>query len=137
MPVIENTTATTGDIQSGSIVLTWPQVTGSSPDQYPQHYGYQLTYTETNKRHQSTNTNKRYQSESNLINVTHVANNETNSHNVSGLDYNTLYMIEIYPYREMSGDREISDQGYQPLTVKTSCTGKKQSTISTHTVHQT
>ncbi|KAK2159425.1 hypothetical protein LSH36_153g00013 [Paralvinella palmiformis] len=94
---------------NNSITVRW-EIIKSIPESLIQFYGYAVKYRETNVTNYTE-----------VVSRTHNSSNGVFTVDVSNLNFNTIYDIEVSTFREMDGERDFGSS-YQTLQVKTTCT---------------
>ena len=96
---------------SDSVKVTWEKLTSISAN-VSQFYGYVVVY----KIVSATNYTE-------FVSISQNPSSDVFVVEIRNLNFNTKYDIQVWPYREMNGERDFGSSN-QTLRVKTTCTGQ-------------
>ena len=100
-----------GASSSESVDIIWPSLDGSIENDLLKYYGYSIQHRVLKADPWMTHN----------ITAKGVFSNYT--YQIDGLQYNTVYEVQVSPYRQIGDKREI-EKSKQILQVKTACRGK-------------
>ena len=109
-PVHKNETIEVLSTTSDSVKVTWEKLTSISANM-SQFYGYVAVPKAVNTTNYTEFVSRRHDTSSDVFVV-----------EIGNLNFNTKYDIQVWPYREMNGERDLGSS-YQTLHVKTTCKG--------------
>ncbi len=100
-----------GTYSNESVDISWPSLDGNIENDLLKYYGYSIQY--------------RIQNEGSWLiqNVTAKGSFSNYTYQIDGLHFNTVYEVQVSPYRQIGDRREIRNST-QIMTVKTACRGK-------------